>query len=122
MDTKIVRTVFCERCFKEHHPAYGDRFVHLFKHGLGVLDLNWNPTPRNYGFTPHLITEFTEKDNDVIITSFCLINGCSINVEKDKDKKNFKVYLRRPQIVRMPKNDWNALQNYFDNDYSLLNP
>lgn len=121
MKSEIVRTVFCEKCFKERHPAFGDRFVHLFKEGLGVLKLDWRPPPRNYGFTPHFITEYSEKDEDVIMTAFCLINNCGIDVEKNKDNENFKVYLRRPKIIRMKKTDWNALCSYFDEDYSLLN-
>lgn len=120
MEAKIIRTMFCGACFAKHHPTIEDRFVLLGKSTLIVHDLEWNPSPKLWGFTPHYITDYEPKDLDVILECYCCIDGCGIDIVPNLEKGNFTVYLRRPKFTRIPFREWLALQKFIDPDYSLI--
>lgn len=119
MKTNIVRTMFCKQCFDNHRPHSKERFVLLSKTGLLVYKLKFNPPARNYGFTPHLIDEYTDKGDKLLLETFCLMEDCGIRIEP-KGEDTYTIYLRNAKIISIFKRDWIALQAYIDADYSLL--
>lgn len=121
MKTNIVRPMFCEKCFRGHHPTKGDWIAESVKNGLIAFFLNYNPPFRNEGITPHLIIEYNEKEDRIIIETFCLVSGCGVHIEKNKTNDNYTVILKYPTVYKILKNDWLALQNFFDMEYKLFN-
>jgi hypothetical protein len=119
MKSNLIKPMFCQKCWKEHRPHIKDRFVLYSRTGLLVYDIDWNPPVMNWGFAPHLIEEYTEKDEKIILKTFCLIENCGIRIEPSKNN-NFLIYLTIAKFVELLKKDWVALQKYTDNDYSLI--
>lgn len=119
MKSDLVRPMFCKNCFDAKRPHSEDRFVLKNKNGLEVYKLDWNPPVKHYGFTPHLIDEYQDKNDKVVIETFCLMENCGVRIEPRKDN-TFTIYLKVAKYFALFKKDWIALQSYIDPDYSLL--
>lgn len=113
--------MFCKECCARKRPEIEDRFVLVSKEGLLIYTLDWRPSPKLWGFTPHLIDEYTDKGDKVVLEIFCLMENCGIRIEP-KTENTSTVYLSVAKYIALPKKDWIALQSYIDSDYSLLNP
>lgn len=116
---QIVRTMFCEQCFAMHRPSRDDKFVLLSKTGLIVHHIFWDISCKLWGFTPHLISETNKSEKLICLVTYCMIDGCGINLKQKKDGE-YTIYLSKPTSYSLEEADWNALQKFHDPDYSLL--
>ena len=122
MNANVIRPMFCQGCFDTNHPQVPDRFVSMQRGALFVQVLD-SYVPKMYlGFTPHLITEFNDLDEKVFIKAFCTMEHCGIKISrKGRTLDNYNIHLINAKIIVMLHNDWKALLQYKDSDYSLLN-
>jgi len=120
MNANIIRPMFCQECFDKLHPDMPDRFVSMQKGSLLVQKILAHVPVAQRGFTPHLITEFDELDGKVFIKAFCTMENCGIKITAKRVRDEYTIHLCYAKIRVLLMNDWKALLQYKDADFSLL--